>query len=76
MLVDKDISEIKRINDIGEANDLINKGWVLLETGSKIVDDETVFFFLLGKTGLVVLNEYIQEEEVLMKKVVPIRPES
>lgn len=76
MLIDKDISEVKQVDDINEANKLINIGWALLETGSKIVNDETVFFFLLGKTSIVMLNEMIQEEELKTKNVIPLRTES
>ncbi|MEC0131489.1 hypothetical protein [Paenibacillus odorifer] len=76
MLIDKDISEVKQVDDINEVNKLINIGWALLETGSKVVNDETVFFFLLGKTSTVTLNEIIQVEELKMKNVIPLRPES
>jgi hypothetical protein len=76
LLIDKDISEVKQVDDINEVNKLINIGWALLETGSKVVNDETVFFFLLGKTSTVTLNEIIQEEELKMKNVIPLRPES
>jgi uncharacterized protein (DUF697 family) len=76
LLIDKDISEVKQVDDIIEANKLISIGWALLETGSKVVNDETVFFFLLGKTSTVTLNEIIQEEELKKKNVIPLRPES
>lgn len=77
MLVEKDICEVKRIDSIDEANKLISAGWVLLETGTKVLEDETTFFFLLGKTGLIKFEEEIAEyKNELMEKVIPFKSES
>ncbi|NWL89609.1 hypothetical protein DMN77_18845 [Paenibacillus sp. 79R4] len=80
MLFEKDIKEVKQVENIDEANEMIKLGWVLLETGSRVENDETMFFFLLGKTALMQLKERAQEwdqqEKEKNKNVVQFKPES
>lgn len=75
-MIEKDIREVKQINNIDEANKLISSGWVLLETGSKVLNDEPVFLFLLGKPALLELRERAESEKEKEKNVIPFKPES
>lgn len=56
-----EIVEIVRIDSVDEANRLLRLGWVLLETGSFVVDSEPHFYFLLGKTALLKSQEAAEE---------------
>lgn len=61
MNVQQDIKKIIKVDTIDEANNYLSQGWALLDTGTIVVDNEPKHYFIIGKTGQVALQEYIEK---------------